>query len=211
MHGCLDTFIHPGQRCVKMYRKADQQESSPVGMRSRLKAFFPKRLLSPSRTIESGVALPIEQANSGDGGSQDVQTNTASEGRVHGVAHNWDEAWASIQSEEPELVAKYQQYLLAQEDPDAKLSPVHLSGKDRKEKLLRTADLKVTEAKAKLAEGGVFNGHLKKVAEGTVAILIKGTGIVTAIANTEPHAAIVWAGCSVVLPVSIQYLMQGAV
>ncbi|KAK6215441.1 ankyrin repeat protein [Colletotrichum tabaci] len=129
-------------------------------------------------------------ANSGDvGNSHDVQTTAAPVGNENDLVRVWDEAWVSMQSEEPDLLAKYERYLLAQDNPDANPDPDRLSGKDKKDQLLRTADLKITAAKAKLAEGGV-SGRVKTVVEGAVTILIKGKDLVTAIATTEPHAAL---------------------
>ncbi|KAK1982763.1 ankyrin repeat protein [Colletotrichum cereale] len=183
-----------------MSGKAGVQGNAHVGMRQRLKAIFPKRFLSPASSARSHIAPPKEQTNSRGSSSLDVQTTAPLEGEAHSIAHVWNEAWNFIQSEEPDLVAKYQQYLFAQDDPDAKPGSEQVSGIERKEKLLRTAGCKVTDAKAKLAEESGFSSHAKRVAEGTVTILIKGAAFVAAVASNEPHAALVWAGCSVILP-----------
>ncbi|KAK2006409.1 ankyrin repeat protein [Colletotrichum eremochloae] len=183
-----------------MSGKTSEQGNAHAGKRERLKAFFSKRSLSRGRSAQSGSASPKEQTNSRATSSLDMATAAPPESETHSIAHIWDEAWAAIQSEEPDLVAKYQHYLLAQDATDAKSEPEHFSGIERKERLLRTADLKVTATKAKLAEEGAFSSHAKRIAEGTVTILTKGTAFVAAVASTEPHAALVWAGCSVILP-----------
>ncbi|WDK23563.1 hypothetical protein CGRA01v4_14855 [Colletotrichum graminicola] len=146
-----------------------------VGMRDRLKAIIPERLRSRSRSAQSGAVSPREQTNPRSRRSLDVQTTTLPEGEARSIAS---------------------QHLLAQDGPDAKSEFEHVSGNDRKEKLLRTAESKVTAVKAKLAEEGAFSSHAKRLAEGTVTILTKGAAFVAAVASTEPHAALVWAGFS---------------
>ncbi|KAK2052386.1 ankyrin repeat protein [Colletotrichum caudatum] len=177
-----------------------EQGNANLGVRDRLKAIIPKRLRSRSRSAQSGAASPEEPMNSRVSSSLDVQTTAPPEDEVRSTADIWDEAWVSIESEEPDLVAKYQQYLIAQDGPDAPSEPERAPGVEKKERLLRTADLKVAAAKAKLAEEGAFTSHAKRLAEGTITILNKGAAFVAAVASTEPHAALVWAGCSVILP-----------
>ncbi|KAK1991916.1 hypothetical protein LX36DRAFT_674915 [Colletotrichum falcatum] len=72
------------------------------------------------------AASPKEQKNPRGRSSLDVQTTALKKGEARITADVWDEAWASIRSEEPGLVAKYQRYLLAQDDPDAKSDPEHI-------------------------------------------------------------------------------------
>ncbi|CCF39766.1 ankyrin repeat protein [Colletotrichum higginsianum] len=183
-----------------MSGKPGEQVDERLGVRKRFRSLLQKRFPSRSRAAQPDAVLPNQQANSRDiGDSHDVQTTAAPVGNENDPIRVWDEAWVSMKSEEPDLLVKYERYLLAQDNPDANPDPDRLSGKDKKDQLLRTADLKIMAAKAKLAEEGVC-GRVKTVVEGAVTILIQGKDLVTAIATTEPHAALVWAGCSVILP-----------
>ncbi|WQF87982.1 Putative P-loop containing nucleoside triphosphate hydrolase, NWD NACHT-NTPase [Colletotrichum destructivum] len=200
LHLTYRVLIHCPQCRVIMSGKPGEQVDERLGVRKRFRSLLQKRFPSRSRATQPDAVLSNQQANSGDvGDSHDVQTTAVPVGDENDLVRVWDEAWVSMQSEEPDLLAKYERYLLAQDNLDANPTPDRLSGKNKKDQLLRTADLKITAAKAKLAEGGV-SGRVKTVVEGAVTILIKGKDLVTAIATTEPHAALVWAGCSVLLP-----------
>lgn len=115
------------------------------------------------------------------------------------AANIWDEAWDAIKNEEPKLLQKYQEFLSRASEPAGDLDA--LSGKAKEDRLIQTAEAKVAAAKAKL-EGDGLGPRLHRVFNRTVGVLVKVKDFVTSVASNEPHAALVWAGCCVLLPVS---------
>ncbi|KAF2996154.1 hypothetical protein E8E14_001165 [Neopestalotiopsis sp. 37M] len=168
------------------------------GKRDRLSAFFTRHLRSPSRERDDATSRRSQE----EGGSPSRTAPTENlTPEPDDKAHLWDEAWASIQSDKPQLVARYQKYLLSQCDAtmEDENELNELSGKDKKERLLKGADLKVAVAQAKLSDGSL-DSQVKRIAEGIVNLLIRGKDLVTALASQEPHAALAWTGCCVILP-----------
>jgi hypothetical protein len=101
------------------------------------------------------------------------------------------------------MLEKYQQHLLDEGKADPKLAATQPSPEERTELLLRTADSKVAEVKKKLGDGS-FSSKARRFAEGTIKCVLKGTEFVSVAVSKEPHAALAWAGFSVILPVSLK-------
>ncbi|KAF7541242.1 hypothetical protein G7054_g684 [Neopestalotiopsis clavispora] len=179
----------------------DGKDEGKYGKRDRLSAFFTRHFRSPSR--ERGDATPRRSQEEENPSLEDhrVQSKIPTTLEKTGAAQVWDEAWASIQSEKPKLVAQYQKYLLSQCDSTVQdeTGLDQLSGKEKKEKLIEAAKSKVATTQAKLADGSL-ESKVKSVAEGIVATLIQWKDLVTALASQEPHAALAWTGCCVILP-----------
>ncbi|ETS81530.1 hypothetical protein PFICI_06532 [Pestalotiopsis fici W106-1] len=184
-----------------MSSRTDDQERGRPGKRERLAVFLGLR--SPSRQREATTPEFHPEEAHPSTHKDDTLHNTQIEipkQREDGRVDAWDTAWESIRSDDPRLVDQYQKYVFAQGDPSyqdgAKFD--QMSGKDKKDTLLRMNKSKVAEIQAKLADGSL-ESQIKHIVEGAVTILNKGSDLISFIASQEPHAALAWSGCSAIL------------
>ncbi|KAJ4291841.1 hypothetical protein N0V90_009737 [Kalmusia sp. IMI 367209] len=167
--------------------------------RERLKAHLPRILRSPSREPKPTKSSQNDDTNSGIRSSVDNRSTASPEPGTAAPKSVWEEAWVSLEAEEPSLFQNYQQYLLDESNANAKSKTDQLSSKEKTEQLLRTVEGKVAVARTKL-QGDRFSSKVHRFVDGTIEYILKGSEFISVLASREPHAALAWAGVSVILP-----------
>lgn len=175
--------------------------------RERLKAHLPRILRSPSREPKPTKLSQDDDTNSGIRSSVDNRSTASPEPGIAAPKSVWEEAWVSLEAEEPPLFQKYQEYLLDESNANSKSKTNRLSSKEKTEQLLRTVDGKITVAKTKLQDGS-FSSKVHRFVDGTIEYILKGSEFISVLASHEPHAALAWAGVSVILPVSAKMHLE---
>ncbi|KAJ5806268.1 uncharacterized protein N7503_003870 [Penicillium pulvis] len=117
----------------------------------------------------------------------------------------WDEAYAILSVEDPELIGKYENILLTQMKGKGDSSQNHLApvgSYKREEQLRQIAKSKVEEIdlaqwQVKIGNHSVdVSGQFNKV----VKIVVAAKDFVSSAVSAEPHAALAWAGVCLFLP-----------
>lgn len=112
----------------------------------------------------------------------------------------WDEAYNKLKREQPKLFEQYKRCIVASGDESATLPPLDLDNleSERREKYLANQiekRLQIIQEQEWSTAGDVYKKIVKTV-------LFAKDFVGQAVSN-EPHAALAWAGISMLLPVSV--------
>ena len=120
----------------------------------------------------------------------------------------WDQAYAILKDDQPELIAAYESALSAHgrnESEQQTIQPSQLSATDREARLTIVLTDKTNAAISARMKINFWPG--KRVAvrdcfDNIVKKIIVAEGFIGQAVSGEPHAALAWAGVSMLLPVS---------
>ncbi|PLB33880.1 uncharacterized protein BDW47DRAFT_129569 [Aspergillus candidus] len=125
----------------------------------------------------------------------------------------WEEAYEKLRKDEGKLIEKYEKYLLASKNNDQSEKTGEHWAQVRFE-IRDLADQKIKEIGDKqvlLRVGGemeVAKAAGRDVAQRIVHGIMRTKDVISAAIVNEPHAALVWAGVLVVLPVLLNLVLQ---
>ena len=140
-------------------------------------------VVSNSNLESSGSTIPVPKPNPSP---------------IHGDL--WDEAYKKLQIDQPKLFEKYKSCVLDDDDDGADQTEsvdfAHLEA-DGREKYLAAQ----IEGKVRTIHKEEWSGAAK-VYQKTVQAVLFAKGFIAQAASNEPHAALAWAGVSMLLPVS---------
>ncbi|KAJ5986958.1 hypothetical protein N7451_011323, partial [Penicillium sp. IBT 35674x] len=117
----------------------------------------------------------------------------------------WDEAYAILSVEDPELIEKYENILLNRVNGNGDSSQNHLApagSYQREEQLRQIAKNKIEEVELEQWQVKIgshsedFSGQFNKA----VKIVVAAKDFVSSAVSAEPHAALAWAGVCLFLP-----------
>jgi hypothetical protein len=120
----------------------------------------------------------------------------------------WDEAYNKLKTEQAKLFMAYQNYIANPDSFDSKDRPAidldAIHGRDRERYLAVKIETKLQDIKSK--QWPAAAKAYGKIVKGVVF----ATDFIATAARNEPHAALAWAGVSMLLPVRAYYFHLGA-
>ena len=111
----------------------------------------------------------------------------------------WDEAYKKLESENPNLFKKYTRYVVAIEDIQQEEMTYDIDQLENDQRELHLASL-IKKRVQKIREEEWPTATL--VYKKTVGMVLFAKNFIAETASSEPHAALAWAGVSMLLPVS---------
>jgi len=179
-----------------------------TGATSKAASQIPSEIVK-QQTVQETPSVPSKVPQASSKGLAAIETSTAgpllSEESQEDL---WDEAYNKLKTEQAKLFRAYQNYIAnpdgfgSKDRPAIDLDAIH--GRDRERYLAVKIEAKLQDIKSK--QWPAAAKAYGKIVKGVVF----AKDFIATAASNEPHAALAWAGVSMLLPVRAYYFHLGA-
>src|SRR5271155_2419733 len=204
--GNISTISTSGNICKPSVERISTQAATVAT--STAASQIPSEIVK-QQTVRETPSLPSEVPQASSKGLAATETSTAgpllSEESQEDL---WDEAYNKLRAEQAKLFKAYQNYIANPDGFDSKDRPVidldAIHGRDRERYLAVKIKTKLQDIKSK--QWPAAAKAYGKIVKGVVF----AKDFIATAASNEPHAALAWAGVSMLLPVRAYYFYLSA-